>query len=193
MSLRDKKKIETRKSIFEIAGRLFKEKGYDNTTVDEITKEAGIGKGTFFNYFPTKEALLQDFVKQKEELVFDLVKDQSTRNISTKEKIKNILVLVAKSNEKDRDLTKLFVFEHLKHYGHEERRSTSLNHLIQVIFEKGEKTEEFKIGLDYKMAAGNLTAIYFYSLMEWLWSKNDYSLSEDISKKIDMIFEGITR
>ena len=193
ISLRDKKKIETKNNIFEVTGRLFKEKGYDNTTVDEITKEAGIGKGTFFNYFPTKEALLQDFVKQKEELVFDLVKDQLTRNISTKEKIKKILVLVAKSNEKDRELTKLFVFEHLKHYGHEERRSTSLNHLIQVMFEKGEKTEEFKISLDFKMAAGNISAIYFYSLMEWLWSKNEYSLSDDISKKIDMIFEGITR
>ena len=193
MSLREEKKIETKNNIFEVAGRLFKEKGYDNTTVDEITKEAGIGKGTFFNYFPTKEALLQDFVRQKEELVFDLVKDQLTRNISTKEKIKNILVLVAKSNEKDRELTKLFVFEHLKHYGHEERRSTSLNHLIQAILGKGEKTDEFRIGLDSKMAAGNIAAVYFYSLMEWLWSKNDYSLSDDISKKIDMIFEGIGR
>jgi len=193
MSLRDKKKIETRKSIFEIAGRLFKEKGFDNTTIDEITKEAGIGKGTFFNYFPTKEALLQDFIKRKEELVFDLVKDQLTRNIPTKDKIKNILVLVAKSNETDRELTKLFVFEHMKHYGQEERKSSSLNQLIQVIFEKGIKTDEFKIGLDYKMAAGNLAGIYFVSLMEWLWSKDDYSLSEDISKRIDMIFEGITR
>lgn len=193
MSLRDKKKIETRKSIFEIAGRLFKEKGFDNTTIDEITKEAGIGKGTFFNYFPTKEALLQDFIKRKEELVFDLVKDQLTRNIPTKDKIKNILVLVAKSNETDRELTKLFVFEHMKHYGQEERKSSSLNQLIQVIFEKGIKTDEFKIGLDYKMAAGNLAGIYFVSLMEWLWSKDDYSLSEDISKRIDMIFEGIIR
>ncbi len=193
MSLREEKKIETKNNIFEVAGRLFKEKGYDNTTVDEITKEAGIGKGTFFNYFPAKQALLQDFVKQKEELVFDQVKDQLTQNISTKEKIKNILVHVAKSNEKDRELTKLFVFEHLKHYGHEERRSMSLNHLIQVMFEKGEKTEEFKISLDFKMAAGNISAIYFYSLMEWLWSENEYSLSEDISKKIDMMFEGITR
>jgi len=193
MSLREEKKIETKNNIFEVAGRLFKEKGYDNTTVDEITKEAGIGKGTFFNYFPTKEALLQDFVKQKEELVFDMVKDQLTRNISTKEKIKNILVLVAKSNEKDRELTKLFVFEHLKHYGHEERRSTSLNQLINVLLENGAKAGEIKTGSDIMKAAGNIMAIYFYSLMEWLWSNSDYSFSEDISKRIDMIFDGIRR
>lgn len=193
MSLREKKKIETKNKIIEVAGRLFKEKGFNNTTVDEITREAEIGKGTFFNYFPTKEALLIDFAKQKEELVYNLVRNELKKSISTKEKIKNTLVLVAKSNEKDRELTKLFVFEHLKHYGQEERRSTSLNQLIQVIFEKGIKTEELKFSLDSKMAAGNLTAIYFYSLMEWLWSKDDYSFSEDISKRIDMIFEGVTR
>lgn len=100
---------------------------------------------------------------------------------------------MAKSNEKDRELTKLFVFEHLKHYGHEERRSTSLNHLITILLENGEKAGEIKTGSDVKRAAGNLTAIYFYSLMEWLWSNGDYSLSEDISKKIDMIFDGIGR
>jgi len=193
MSLRDKKKIETKNNIFEVSGRLFKEKGYENTTVDEITREAGIGKGTFFNYFPTKEGLLKDFIKQKEDLAFELVKDQLTRNISTKEKIKNILVLLAKSNENDRELTKLFVFEHLKHYGHEERRSSNLNNLIKVLLENGEKAGEIKIGSDVMKAAGNLTAIYFYSLMEWLCSKSDYSLSEDISKKIDMIFDGIGR
>jgi len=43
MSLREKKKIETRNKIFEVAGRLFKEKGFENATVDEITREAEIG------------------------------------------------------------------------------------------------------------------------------------------------------
>jgi AcrR family transcriptional regulator len=48
MSLREKKKIETKNRIFEVSGKLFKEKGFENTTIDEITKEAGIAKGTFF-------------------------------------------------------------------------------------------------------------------------------------------------
>ncbi len=58
---REKKNLETRNKISEITGRLFKEKGFENTTVDEITKKAEIGKGTFFNYYPAKEALLVDF------------------------------------------------------------------------------------------------------------------------------------
>jgi len=191
MSLREKKKIETKNKIFKVAGRLFKEKGFDNTSVDEITGAAGIGKGTFFNYFPTKEALLREFGKQKEELVYVLVKAELEKSISTKEKIKNILVLAAKSNEKDKNLTKLFVFEYLRHYGYEEKRSRSLNTILQDLLEDGVKRGEVKNGIDVKRAAENITGIYYSSLMEWLWSKSDYSFSEDISKKIDMIFDGI--
>jgi AcrR family transcriptional regulator len=191
MSLREKKKIETRNKIFEVAGRLFKEKGFENTTVDEITREAGIGKGTFFNYYPAKEELLQDFVKQKEELVYELVLKELKKSTSIWEKIKNALVLVARSNECDKELTKLFVFEHMRHYGHEERKSQSFKRIIHDLLEKGVRTGEIIESIDIKRAAENITGIYYTSLMEWLWSESDYSFSEDISIKIDMIFDGI--
>ena len=191
MSLREKKKIETRNKIFEIAGRLFKEKGFENTTVDEITREAGIGKGTFFNYYPTKEAILVDFVKMKEKLVFDLVKNELRKSTPVREKIKSTLAIVARSNEKDRDLTKLFVFEHLRRYGYNERTSRGLNTLIYGLMEKGLTKGEIRNGIDIKRASENITGVYYASLMEWLWSENEYSFSEDISIKIDMIFDGI--
>lgn len=45
---------KTKRKIFVTAMNLFKEKGYDNVTVDEIVAEANIAKGTFYIYFPTK-------------------------------------------------------------------------------------------------------------------------------------------
>ncbi len=193
MSLREKKKIETRNKIFEVAGRLFKEKGFENTTVDEITREAGIGKGTFFNYYPAKEALLVDFVKEKEELLFDLVQNELRKNTHVREKIKNSLLTVAKSNEKNKELTRLFVVEHLRHYGYNERTSRGLNTLLNKILEKGVEAGEIRNIIDIKKASESITGIYYASLMEWLWSESDYSFSEDISIKIDMIFDGIGR
>ena len=56
--LREEKKRITRERILHAALQLFAEKGYHETTVAEITKQAGVAKGTFFNYFQSKEEVL---------------------------------------------------------------------------------------------------------------------------------------
>mgnify|MGYP002627239887 CR=1 FL=1 len=48
-----------KKELLKIAYRMFIEKGYDNTSIDEIIAEAGIAKGTYYYHFPSKEATLE--------------------------------------------------------------------------------------------------------------------------------------
>ena len=52
------KKQLTKKKIVTAAWKLFYRQGYDDTTVDEIIREAGTSKGTFYHYFDGKDALL---------------------------------------------------------------------------------------------------------------------------------------
>jgi AcrR family transcriptional regulator len=55
-------KTETRQRILQVAARLFKRHGWQETTTRDIAVAAGIATGTLFNYFPTKEAIAADLI-----------------------------------------------------------------------------------------------------------------------------------
>lgn len=58
VSRREANKIKCRQQILKASRRLFKEKGYDNTMIEDVADKADISKATLYNYFPNKESLL---------------------------------------------------------------------------------------------------------------------------------------
>ncbi|RMI32966.1 TetR/AcrR family transcriptional regulator [Nocardia stercoris] len=58
LSLRERKKIETARSIWRVALELFVEHGFDNVSVAQIAAASNVSKMTVFNYFGTKEDLV---------------------------------------------------------------------------------------------------------------------------------------
>jgi AcrR family transcriptional regulator len=58
---RQRHSAEIRERLFRAALALFAKKGFAETTVEDITEAADVGKGTFFNYFPSKDHILLAF------------------------------------------------------------------------------------------------------------------------------------
>jgi AcrR family transcriptional regulator len=58
MGRRERRAAETRLKLFRTALELFADRGFQNVTVEDITEGADVGKGTFFNYFESKDHVL---------------------------------------------------------------------------------------------------------------------------------------
>lgn len=66
---RERRRLETREKIFRAAMGLFAERGFFQTTTEDITEAADVGQGTFFNYFPTKQHVLSVLSEKQMEKV----------------------------------------------------------------------------------------------------------------------------
>jgi len=55
---------QTRRALLQAASRLFAENGYHNTSVPDIVRAAGVGHGTFYEYFASRRAILVDLTRQ---------------------------------------------------------------------------------------------------------------------------------
>ena len=71
--LRERKKARLRQQIVETALHLFRQRGYENTRIDDIVQTLEISQPTFFRYFPSKDAVLREvgrraFARQAESL-----------------------------------------------------------------------------------------------------------------------------
>ena len=70
---REERSAQIRIDLLAAAERLLAEKGVDRTTISDITSEAGLGFGTFYNYFASKEELYQELVLNALEMLVERI------------------------------------------------------------------------------------------------------------------------
>jgi AcrR family transcriptional regulator len=77
---RQRRSAELRERLFRAALDLFARKGFVETTVEDITNAADVGKGTFFNYFPSKDHILLAFAEMQLDKLRTSVEDAHRSN-----------------------------------------------------------------------------------------------------------------
>lgn len=95
-----KTKEERRKEIIETAGKLFEEKGYEQTQVQDIVNEIGVAKGLFYYYFKSKDEVMEELADRYADAIIDDVHKLIDKDISTFDKINRIFQIFIDSAEK---------------------------------------------------------------------------------------------
>lgn len=91
ISTRELAKKRRREAILNQAEKLFLQKGIDNTTMDDIANEAGIGIATLFRYFPKKELIIQSVATDKIQIILNALLEIEKKSLSCMDMITAVL------------------------------------------------------------------------------------------------------
>jgi AcrR family transcriptional regulator len=187
---RETKKARLRERLFETALRLFRRQGYEATRVGQVTREAGVGKGTFFNHFPTKDLLLREWYRRATRGVLE--EQRAAAPVGAREAIEKLLAALVATATRDRDLFAMkerhcFAGELLS----DEERELDARlaaHLLERI-EGGQATGEFPAAIDAPFLASMIVTILTGTAHEWVIAQHEFELSDRVAKRVGFLFD----
>jgi AcrR family transcriptional regulator len=83
MADRAQQKRATHDRLFEIAMRLFDERGYDAVSVEDVVRAARVARGTFYVHFPSKDDVLVELIRRSDALIVARVAGARARKLRT--------------------------------------------------------------------------------------------------------------
>lgn len=191
----ERKKADTKQKIFSTAVELFLKQGYDNTTIEQIAEQADVAKRTFFNHFPTKEAVLGYLGAYRLAMAGVMLEQELSRVHSAREKIITVLRIFANENEQHKEITRLIVWETFSRkvasLGPERENQEQFRRLLTELVAEGQRQGEFRDNFEPTQGAGVLIGTYFYVLFLWLDDGLNQSLWEALESSIGVIFAGM--
>lgn len=192
ISLRETRKKELKEVIFRQAISLFKEKGYENVTVEDITSACGIAKGTFYNYFVKKENVLLHLGQTQLEVLREgLVRHAGVKNI--RERLRLIFLdLMARMGE-DPDLIRATIIETMKSSEIEEeiKLEEEAHQVLIPLFQEAIRDGQVSGRWSPHYLSSVAVGMYNHVLMTWLAKKERTDMASVFDMYIEVLWNGI--
>ena len=186
---------KTKRKIFQIAIKLFSEKGYDNTSIEEITAVAGVAKGSLYYHFSKKEDIFDLLLEEGMNLLRNSI-EIKTKNCKTAlDKIKAVILIQIKVSVLYEDLLNV-VFSEM--WGKESKNIKCQNavneyiNLIKDIIKDGISRGEFYDG-DVDALAAGVFGVAYSSLIYRIRQKEKIDIDKVYNGFIDTIVRGISK
>ena len=189
--LREKKKKKTRAAILDAALHLFTRQGYENTSIDQLAKAAGIGKGTIYGYFQTKSEIFLAFCEDQLAFVYRELAEKSKPGTPL---IKQLLTLfmgefrfVNRNKEFGRILMRETVFPKELTIERSQELDNKYINLMVPIFKLAQKSGELRTDLELILVVGHFYALYIMTISAWYMGR--LLTEEDVSMAMEALFQ----
>ena len=121
---------KTKRKIFETSMKLFAEKGYDATSIEEITATVGVAKGTLYYHFSSKEEIFNFLVEEGIKLLQNSIDIKTSKYTNYIDKVKAIVLIEIKIVQKYENLITILLSQF---YGKEARNQKCQMHVYEYI------------------------------------------------------------
>ena len=121
---------KTKRKIFETAMQLFADKGYEATSIEEITATVGVAKGTLYYHFSSKEEIFNFLVEEGMKLLKNSIQIKTDKVSSYIDKIRAIILIQIKVIVKYESLITIILSQM---WGKEERNKRSRQYVFEYL------------------------------------------------------------
>jgi AcrR family transcriptional regulator len=190
---RQRRSAELRERLFRAALSLFARKGFAETTVEDITNAADVGKGTFFNYFPSKDHILIAFSDMQLGKLQDAVDNMRHTNQPMAVFLNALSLRMTEEPARAPDVVRAILLANLSNSS--VRRAVQERHaraegLLTQLMQIGQDRGEFRRDLLARELAQVFRQTTFGTLLIWSVGA-DASLPERMRTALNVLWTGL--
>ena len=189
MSVREAKKQKNKQAILEAAITLFSENGYENTSIEQIAKIAGVGKGTVYSYFHTKKDIIKGFCEYELEKIHMKLVERSNPDASVLEQMLTIYMTEFNHVTQNREFGRLYMRESIfpSETDVQDHLETD-NKYFQMLFpilEKGQERGELRKDVELLHITAHFYSLYILIMSAWYTGR---ITNEEVESAMELLF-----
>ncbi len=195
ISLREKKALLTRQAISEAGVSLLSRKGYYNVTVDEICEKAGVSKGTFYNYYKSKDEIIWYEYMKLDQYYKDAVAEEMAKKKHAKERLHVFCIAAVTyvsnlgvSNVKTAYQSQLGPDKGFSPISSEER---PISIIVRQTIEQGQQKGELRKDISVDEMTRTFVTCLRGTVFEWCLTNGKYDLVTEAKRTCSMLIEGM--
>ncbi|MEV5107905.1 TetR/AcrR family transcriptional regulator [Streptomyces massasporeus] len=190
---RERNKQRVRERLYMAAVELFVEKGYDQTSIDEIAERADVARGTFFNYFQRKEDIIGAWGERRRAALVTGLEESRAFTPGSIARLQQCMAVLVRINQEEPRLTTAMLTAWVK-AGRPILEEPYVAEVFAEIIDSGMGRGELNPGMS-PIGVGNvLRDVYLGALYRWASQSPDTTgtLAEELQQILQLLLDGMT-
>jgi AcrR family transcriptional regulator len=189
----DRKKEETQNRIISVAVDLFNRQGLETVTMEQIAAVVDIAKGTLYNYFPSKEAIINAYIQR----TFQQRNDDRVKTFrqlpDTRSRVTWIFSMLVEGVQAQKHIFEAFMLYRMKQvisFRPVEGEQTGLSLLIHEIIRLGQQNQELRSDVPDDLLEGLFEFAIIAAIKPFYLDPENFNPRESIEQCVDVFMKG---